>query len=72
MDTVGEGGEGMNWESSTEINILPCVRPLVESWWGGRWKGDSRGRGHVYTYDWFTLMDGRKQQKNTVKQLPSN
>ena len=24
--------------------------------WGGKWKGGSRGRGHMYTYDWFMLM----------------
>ena len=27
----------------------------------GRWKGGSRGRGHVYTYCWFMLMCGRNQ-----------
>ena len=36
--------------------------------WGGKWEGGSRGRGHVYTYDWFMLLYGRNQH-NTVKQL---
>ena len=36
--------------------------------WGGRWEGSSRGGGHIYTYGWFMLMFGRKQQ-NSVKQL---
>lgn len=36
--------------------------------WGGGWKGGSRGRGHMYTYGWFTLLYGRNQH-NTVKQL---
>ena len=38
---------------------------------GGRWKGGSGGRGHMYTYGWFMLMFDRKQQ-NSVKQLSSN
>ena len=33
-----------------------------------RWEGGSRGRGHMYTYGWFTLMYGRSQH-NIVKQL---
>ena len=37
---------------------------------GGRWEGVSRGRGHMYTYDWFMLMSGRNQH-NIVKQLSS-
>ena len=39
--------------------------------WGGRWEGCSRGRGQMYTYGWFMLMSGRKQQ-NSVKQLYFN
>ena len=39
--------------------------------WGGRWEGGSRGRGHMYTYDWFMLMFHRKQQ-NSVKPLAFN
>ena len=27
--------------------------------WDERWKGDSRGRRHLYTYDLFVLMYGR-------------
>ena len=26
----------------------------------GEWEGGSIGRGHIYTYDWFTLLYGRK------------
>ena len=34
-------------------------------------EGASRRRGHIYTYDWFLLMDGRNWHGN-VKQLSSN
>ena len=35
----------------------------------GREMGEGpRGRGHMYTYDWFMLMFDRKQQ-SSVKQL---
>ena len=39
--------------------------------WGGRWEGGVRGRGHMYTYEWFMLMFGRNQH-SIVKQLLSN
>ena len=39
--------------------------------WGGRWKGDSRGRGKMYIYGWFMSMYSRNQQ-NIVKKLSSN
>jgi len=39
--------------------------------WGGRWEGDSKGRGYMYTYGWFTVRFDRKQQ-NSVKQLSFN
>ena len=39
--------------------------------WGGRWKGGSRGRRHMYTYGSFMLMFGGNQQ-NSVKQLSFN
>ena len=39
--------------------------------WGGKWKGDSRGRGKMYIYGWFMSMYGRNQH-NIVKQLSSN
>ena len=39
--------------------------------WGGRWKGGSKGRGHMYTYGWFMWMFDRTQQ-NSVKQLSFN
>ena len=35
------------------------------------WEGGSSGRGHMYTYGWFTLLNGRNQH-NIVKQLSSN
>ena len=35
---------------------------------GGRLDGVSKGRGYMYTYDWFMLRFDRKQQ-NSVKQL---
>ena len=34
--------------------------------WGGRWEGDSKGRGDMYTYGWFMLRFEKKQQ-NSVK-----
>ena len=37
----------------------------------GRWEGVSKGRGYMYTYDWFMLRFDRKQQ-NSVKQLSFN
>jgi len=39
--------------------------------WGGRVEGGSKGRGCMYTYDWFMLRFDRKQQ-NSVKQLSFN
>ena len=39
--------------------------------WGGRWEGDSKGRGYMYTYGWFMLIFDSKQQ-NSVKQLSFN
>ena len=37
----------------------------------GREMGGSRGMARMYTYGWFMLIFGRKQQ-NSVKQLPFN
>ena len=39
--------------------------------WEGRMEGASKGRGYIYTYEWFILRFDRKQQ-NSVKQLPFN
>ena len=39
--------------------------------WGGRWEGGSKGKGYMYTYDWFMLRCDRKQQ-NSIKQLSLN
>ena len=47
----------------------PPGNPRGEGW-SGRWEGGSRGRGHMYTYDGFTLFYGRNQH-NIVKQLSS-
>ena len=38
--------------------------------WSERWERGSREKGHMYPYDWFMLMYGRKQH-NIVKQLSS-
>ena len=34
--------------------------------WGGRWEGSSRGRGHMYTYDWSMLMYGRNHHNIVI------
>ena len=39
--------------------------------WGGKWEGVSKGRGYMYTYDWFMLRFDVKQ-KNSVNQLSFN
>ena len=39
--------------------------------WDERWKGDTKGRGYMYTYGWFMLRFDRQQQ-NSVKQLSFN
>ena len=49
-------------QNPNDFKKLRCIR---------RWKGGSRGRGHMYTYGWFMLMYGRNQH-NIVKQLSSN
>ena len=38
--------------------------------WGGRWEGDSKGRGYMHTYGWFILRFHIKQ--NSIKQLSFN
>ena len=38
---------------------------------GRRWEVNLRGRGHMYTCDWFMLMYGRNQH-NTIKQISCN
>ena len=72
----------MNWESSTDIYILPYVKYRV----GGKHRklsstlyddpeqedGEApRGRGDVYTSGSFMLLCNRNLH-NTVKQLSSN
>ena len=39
--------------------------------WGGRWKGDLKGKGYMYDYGKFMLRFDRKQQ-TFVKQLSFN
>ena len=39
--------------------------------WGGWREGSSKGKGYMYTYDWFMLRFDRKQQ-NSVRQLSFN
>ena len=39
--------------------------------WGGWWEGNSRGRGHMYTYNKLMLMYS-KNHHNIVKSLSSN
>ena len=38
---------------------------------GDVWEGGSRGKGYMYTYNWFTLIYSRNEH-NIVKQLYSN
>ena len=35
-------------------------------WWGGRWEEGSEKRGYMYTYGWFMLISGRKQQNSVI------
>ena len=53
-----------------KIQTRPLHKPRVVGW-GGRWEGDSKGRGYMYTYGWFMLKLDRKQQ-NSVNQLSFN
>ena len=39
-------------------------------WWGGRWEGNSKGKGYMNTYGWFMLRFDKKQQ-SSVKQFNS-
>ena len=45
-----------------------CPLTLWGVGWGGRWEGDSRGKGYMYIYDQFMLIYGRNQN-SIVKQL---
>ena len=55
------------WEFSIWLspNVL-CDN--TASWWGRRQEGGSRGKWHMYTYGWVTLMYG-KNQHNIAKQF---
>jgi len=51
-------------DSQREFNVW-CREPKARAlWqpkgvrWGGRWKGCSRGMGHMYTQCWFMLIYG--------------
>ena len=66
-----EGEAGMKWESSTDMYAIPGAKQiaggkLLYSTGSsvlcdnlGRWEGGSRGRGYMYTYNWFTLLYNR-------------
>ena len=82
VDTAGGEG-GMN-EESMETYTLPYGKQTARGnllhdsggcdnleRWDRRWERGSRGRGHMYTCDWFMLMYGRNQH-NIVKQLSFN
>ena len=58
----------MLYNTGAQPSVL-CQPRGVE--WGEGWEGDSVGRGHMYTYGWFTWLYSRNQH-NIVKQLPSN
>ena len=53
-----------------ETQTGPLYQPRGVGW-GGRWAGNSKGRGYMYTYGWFMLSFDKKQQ-NYVKQLSFN
>ena len=60
------------YDAGTSAQLMQGAQPPPRGvGWGGRWEWDSRGKGHMYTYDWFMLMYGRNQY-NVIKQLPSN
>ena len=72
------GGEGEIYGKSNMETYITMVRVLKRALyqlrgvgWGGRWEGVSKGKGCMYTYDWFMLRFDRKQQ-NSVKQLSFN
>ena len=48
-------------QNPNDFKKLRCIR---------RWKGGSRGRGHMYTYGWFMLMYGRNQHNIVGNYLP--
>ena len=37
----------------------------------GEWEESSRGKGYMYIYGWFMLLNGRNQH-NIIKQVSSN
>ena len=59
-----------------QINIWSWKKMHIWSWNNNHNKnleerGRLKGKGHMYTYDWFTLLYGRNQY-DIVKQLSSN
>ena len=86
LDYVGEDKDGMIWEKSIEICILPCVKQMSSAslmreaghskfvLWDNPGEGGGRGismGGHMCTCGWFMSMYG-KNQHNIVKKLSSN
>ena len=59
------------WSPYSRKNVLGQPRGVG---WGGRWEGGSRGRGHIYTYGWFMLMNQKPTQycKAIIHQLKIN
>ena len=45
----------------TQTGALCQPRGVV---WAGRWEGDSKGKGYMYTYGSFMLRFDREQQKS--------
>ena len=83
-ESVDAGGkERVGWAERAALTDSPprVPRQLVGSCWRPRepgsatawgWDGgDSRGRGRVCTYSWFTLSF-RRSEHNTVKELSAN
>ena len=47
---------------NTGSPIWNSVMAWGERRMGGRWEGCSRGRGDIYSYDWFMMLYGGNQQ----------
>ena len=60
-----------NSEKHKIYSSLHHLCHVLEGWDGEGEEGSWRGKGHTYTYGWFTLWYGRHKH-NRVKQLSSN
>ena len=72
MDTAREGEPRANWESSTDVHTLSCVKQItsgkllcdigspawgsVSNWTGGMGYGGSWGRGDIYTHIYVCIF----------------